>query len=688
MPRLLPLLLATLFLVTSAVAQAGLRIEAHPVFGAQAAPAHGWSEIAVRIDNDDAQAKRGTIEFSSQTTYGREVDYRVRAPFAVGPGSSAIVLLPVHGTGFAVAQKVSAIDEEGRTLASQPMPYAARSGHLLVDIVPGSKLGVALHDVSISAPVPHGRGQQQQPLTIGQPKWNATTGDPILPLRAAGYGAAASVLIASDQLVKLTGPELDALTGYVLGGGNLAIVVRRPEDLRHPTLQALTGGEPRQVAPSRELWLPPPDAIEGEPWPEEHSEHPELDRPGLPTDPTPPSAPRAFAPPSSEVANGFVGHAGGKLRPSRFGASATYGLGEVHLLAFDPTQPPALEDPWSQARVVELAQRGVDLQAPIVFSSGPSDYETFASNVHRQLDPNENARFAILFVGLALLLYAIIAGPVNFSRAAKKGRPLRALAVLPLLSAGTFVAIVIFGLFAKGVQGRARHLTLIEAGAGEERASAHRFRGFFVASGDELSVRTTDAASVIRRSPADRQETEQTLFVDRDGARLVDMQALPWETLVVRENGFASLGSGVSILPREGGDATIVNRTGRDLRGVIVHVPGRSPSYFPRLRDGENVLASSGRAVRSLWPHFTSMPGHGAFDPATLDELLEPDVRGLGKAWQAIVAVVSKQVDWFPSEAPVLLAQLDGGEGATVDSSLNIESDRALVRVVGWGGTP
>ena len=681
----LALLIGLFCLFTSALAHAELHLEVHPVFGAQATPAHGWSEIAVRIDNDDAQAKRGTIEFSSQTTYGREVDYRVRAPFAVGPGSSATVLLPVYDMGYAVSQRVSAIDDQGRSLAWQDLPYVTRPGQLLVDVVPGSKLPIALRDASIPAKVPHVRGATPQPLTVGQPKWNATTGDPILPLRAAGYGSAATVLIASDQLVKLTGPELEALNGYVLGGGQLAIVIRRPEDLRHPTLHELTGGEPTQAPPPKELWLPPPEDFEIEPWPGPDIEHPELERPELPPSPNPPATSRPFAPPSSEVADGFVGHAGGKLRPSRFGASATYGLGEVHLLAFDPTQPPALEDPWSQARIVELVQHAVDRQQSFVFANGPTEHVHLASSVHRQLDPNENSRFAVLFVGLALLLYAIIAGPVNFSRAAKKGRPLRALAMLPLLSAGTFVAIVVFGIFAKGLQGRARHLTLIQAGAGAERASAHRFRGFFVANGEELSVRTTDAASVIRRSDAVRDVAEQTLFVDRDGSRLIEMQSLPWETLVVRENGFATLGSGISIVPREGGDATIVNRTGRDLRGVIVHVPGRPMTYFSRLGDGDSVLASSGRTARIRGG---GVYGHRGFDASAIGELLEPDVPGLGKAWQAILGAAGFQVDWFPHDTPVLLAQLDGGEGMTVDSSVKLESDRALVRVLGWGGMP
>ena len=44
------------------------------------------------------------------------------------------------------------------------------------------------------------------------------------------------------MLSRLVGAELDALAGYVLAGGTLAINIVRPEDLRHPTLVSLVGG--------------------------------------------------------------------------------------------------------------------------------------------------------------------------------------------------------------------------------------------------------------------------------------------------------------------------------------------------------------------------------------------------------------------------------------------------------------
>ena len=37
---------------------------------------------------------------------------------------------------------------------------------------------------------------------------------------------------------------------------------------------------------------------------------------------------------------------------------------------------------------------------------------------------------------------------------------------------------------------------------------------------------------------------------------------------------------------------------------------------------------------------------------------------------------------------PVLIAELDGGEGRSQDSGLRLDLDRVLVRVVGYGGVP
>jgi len=45
-------------------------------------------------------------------------------------------------------------------------------------------------------------------------------------------------------------------------------------------------------------------------------------------------------------------------------------------------------------------------------------------------------------------------------------------------------------------------------------------------------------------------------------------------------------------------------------------------------------------------------------------------------------------VDFWPEDVPVLVGQMDGGEGKLTDSGFPLEADRALLRVVGVGGVP
>ena len=49
---------------------------------------------------------------------------------------------------------------------------------------------------------------------------------------------------------------------------------------------------------------------------------------------------------------------------------------------------------------------------------------------------------------------------------------------------------------------------------------------------------------------------------------------------------------------------------------------------------------------------------------------------------------MGSELENIPDDVPTLIAQIDGGEGKSQDSGLRLESDRMLVRVVGFGGKP
>jgi hypothetical protein len=362
-------------------------------------------------------------------------------------------------------------------------------------------------------------------------------------------------------------------------------------------------------------------------------------------------------------------------------------LGEVHLLAFDVTED-ALTDRWTQLKLVDLLRHAWERQRSILLPIGQAGFDGYRLNAIRAvLDPNRSMRWTIIAAALVLLVYASLAGPLNFWLASRRGKPLRALLHLPFWAAGALALVVALGFLAKGVTGHARRLTFIEAGAGMERAAATRFRGLYASSSREITVVPTSRSSLIEVS-SDDEYVQRGLVVDRDGARLERLRTKPWATVVVREDGFTSLAGGISIAKDAGGEVVVRNRSARDLVGVVLKAPGRAAVSFGRIKDGAEARERDGSptALTSGLPK----GAHGVANPlyaALLAPELDRHAEGLGAAWTALEEAAS-DVDFWLDDVPVLIAALDGGEGKTRDSGFDVDVDRALVRVVGWGGVP
>jgi hypothetical protein len=661
-----------------------IAVEITPLFGASAPLAAGWTGFVVRVQNSGDKPVRGEIAVESHQ-YSDSSRFRATAPFTVGARSSVNVQLPTHA-GMYGETSVMVRDDVGQELGSHHASMTAQQALFLLDVTEISAIRGPLHEMPVAPTYmpwglpSYGAGPQ---ILVGSPRFDPATGDPILPDRAALYAPVTAVLIRSDLLVRLGAAELDALSGFVLAGGSLAISLARPEDIRHPTLTAFAGGPIRQTSVHSETLKPL-----------------HLSAPSSSTSTK--SIPYATEP-SEEIGKALVGFAGGNLSGSAYGASAFYGLGEVHLLAFDATRRPAVDDPWAQARMVDLTRTAFDRRSSIVYRQGSAANGAPTDNVRKQLDPNEGSRWSIAVAAVLLCVYAVLAGPLNFTMNTNRGKPLRALLWLQLLAAVTFLVIVGIGVAAKGTRGRSRHLTLVEAGAGMNRGTARRWRGLYSPRAKELTVRTTDSSSVVlTASVAAPAERNDHMIVDRDGARLVDVAALPWQTVVIREDGFASLGEGISIVHEGEQDVAVVNRSGRDLRAAVLMLPGlKDARYFKAIKDGERVLASAGKdlsatADGSRWlVHVATVSsGRGGIDLHPLDWMNfltlidQKDAPGLGEAWGAVETSAGSSASWFPDKVPVLLGQLDGGEGRASDAGLKMESDRLLVRVVGFGGRP
>ena len=641
----------------------------------------GWTTIVFSVTNSSASPARGEVRAVIRQ-YGEKRSFEAQAPYVAPAGATVSVRLPVDVIPYAQVNAF-VVDAERGPIGTATFNGIDARNVVLFD-TSGSQLKGAINDVPVQTlyEEPAHRGSGTTPtLGVVTPRVDTATGDPILPERAALYDAADAVLFRSDMLARLAGAELEALAGYVLAGGTLAVAITRPEDVRNPTITALVGGEIAQASVSSEalkpLLLPRPGGTSGER-----------------------DVPFALAP-GEELGTKLGGFRGGNLRGSAYGSSAPYGLGEVHLLAFDPTSRPALDDGWARVRVVDLARRAFDRRSQVVFRPGAGDSSSYdLEKVRRQLDPNESSRWAIALAAILLLAYAIIAGPVNYSIAARRNKPLSALRLLPIFSAIMFFVIVGIGMLAKGSSGRARHLSLIEAGAGMPKATIRRYRGFFASRAKELTVRTTDPTSVLRSAMVSEPgETVDKLVVDREGARLESVNALPWQTLVMREDGLADLGEGITILKKDASTVTVKNRSGHDLRAALLRLPTGEVRYFAKIEDGAAVESSAGRDVGSSprdrsWlsgVNATRTVGGMAVHPLnaySLGPILESDAPGLAEAWLAIEEASQRDAAWFLDDVPVLIAQMDGGEGRTSDAGLRLESDRLLVRVVGHGGTP
>lgn len=657
-----------------------LVLDAIPLLGGGAPGGERWMSVLIRVHNLGEQQIEGHLELESSLPYGGD-DTRLvtRAPFGVAGKSRVTVQLPTHGYTSSPPQlKVRAFDTSGKQITANEMASPRPIEPLLLDFSVPSRLSPGLRGLRVAIqnrlPLRASYSYGAPSLSVVSPVINAATGDPALPDRAAGYAAVTAVVAQSDQVVGLVGPELDALVSWVIGGGALAIVISRPEDLRSPMLSALVGGSVRSAPPAAGLAKEAEFVV-----------------------PTDTGGSYSYSPrnvikratPVADVAGKLAGYAGGNLHPSPWGASATYGLGEVHLLAFDPLRVPGASDEWCKLKMVDLVRHAWDRQASVSIPHAvmPLDHGGL-DGIRKQLDPNEGARWAVVVALILLIVYSVLAGPLNFYLATKKGRPLRALWHLPIWAGGAMLAIVILGAFAKGVSGRARHLSVIEIGAGMSRGAITRFRGFYSPAAEQLMVRAFDRGNVLDVA-GDSSETARELVVDRDGARLEKFQAKPWQTVIVREDGFTSLGGGISIV-QQGDDVAVKNRSARDLVGVILWRPKAAAVYFPRIKDGETVLASAGRALPKTigrMRHYGTL-GVRQLDAAEFAATLDADVKGAGDAWKSLEALVQNGVGWWPDDVPALIGQLEGGEGRSNDSGLRLDSDRLLVRVLGWGGVP
>lgn len=665
---------ALLLAAGPASAASPLTVEVQPLLGNGTPAVDGWMSAYVHLENHSTQVVRGTLSVDAQLSWARSGSgprNTTEVPFSVAARGQVAIEVPVHGfPGSAPTMHVVARAPDGEQLAEAKSAELRTPDPLVFDLTSPSHVAPALRNLAIALSNTRWGGLSSPMVSVSSARIEPRTGEPLVPQFASGYTSATVVLATGPQLALLSDEARAALSDWLLAGGALALSLDRPEDLRAPYLHAWVGGPVYDDKPQRELKdeavfaqpLDPGGAVMG--------------RGGGVTE--------LRLSPSDESRGRLRGYRGGNLRPSPWGAVASYGLGELHLLAFQPNAEPFVSDPWAHNKLADLTRHAWDRSSAIALPFAESTLdESRMRLVRRELDPNQGTRWTIVISALLLLAYAGLAGPLNFFMARKQGKPLRALWQLPIWSAIALTLVVALGVLGRGVNGRARRLTLIEAGAGMSRATATRFRGLYASSARERVVTASARGNVLDVS-GDAEETGRHLVVDRDGARLTSLRGRPWEVVVVREDGFMSLGGGVSLLQSADGTIAIKNRLGRDLIGVVL-MPGgsRGARYFIRIKDGEAVAEGAGQPLSVI------RSGSLGRSPLNLDPVkdrIDGGVPGLSAAWEALEGATTRTIDFWPEDVPVLLGQMDGGEGKLTDSGFPLEADRALLRVVGVGG--
>ncbi|HEY1697565.1 MAG TPA: hypothetical protein VGG39_35635 [Polyangiaceae bacterium] len=697
---------------SATAATTSVSVRAAPVFGTDAACGEGWLELVAYVDNAGAAPVKGTLEVEMENSgYSSETRFVAKAPFHVEPHAEATIHVPVRVAPYSSTTTVSAIALDGTKMAESSLTLSAGTGPLLVDVDEPSRLSVVMRGWPMTlawrpSASPYVSPGAAMNLTVGAPAVDATTGDAVLPEDPAGYSVATVVVVPSERLARLQGSQLDALVGWVLAGGTIAVFPTRPEDLRAGTLTTLVGGAVvPEAAPPVMMTLP--GAVRG-------SGPPPIPLPAPPTapwapSPVPPGAgggatpigwfvparttpfvPGAALGPSAALRGKLVGYAGGNLHPTAYGASASYGLGQIHVLGFDPTSSPALEDPWTYGRLLDMLSDAWERRSLDAFPQGAGEHASDPYEVHRALDPNENFRPALGIAAILLVLYSIAVGPITFVRAAKRGRPLDPLVWAPVASAACFSLIMVVGLAGKGWSGRSRRLSLVEAGAGMSRGSVKRFRGFFASQTRAMRVRASERDSVLELVSADsRSQGSPVLRLDKDGAMLEDLTSLPWQTVVVSEDGFTELGGGIAVREKSDGSVVVANHTGRELQNVVVWAPKSDANWFASVPDGQTILSTSGKTVFA--PSARHSRTAGTRTVHELDSSRFPAALGhagdeMAPLWGAMTAAAGPSPDWWPDDVPVVMGEIRGGEAVTSDAGLRMEHDVLLFRVVGEGG--
>ncbi len=702
-------LAATVVLAGPTVA-AQARLWSVGVFGDSCFARTGPSELRVHVENATTRPIEGIVTLDHpHPALDRVRTVRSAAVRIVANGSTEVRLVSA-GPIPASPLELRLLDPQGRVLAQHTIRIADGPSQVIVDATPGSRYATAQRAQDIANDPSAGGGGgafglqvelqalesprgPNSPLRVCPVERDTATGEVALPRSALSWGHVALVLVDATTLTSLARAERVALADYVHTGGQLGVTVERPAELRHPVLEAFVGsGVERQAGPLAGPQVFNFDETLGDSMPR----------------------PATFA--------GTLGFRGGNLHDralasllpsgptSSVGATADYGDGQVHLLAWNTCRAPALDDPWSNNAVQRIARRE-RIPRPRPLFRVEADTLPVPTAVRDWLSPSVPERPGFLRAVWFCALAALALGPL-FQCVARRGKgiPWRVITLCPLFAIATAIALSAAGDRHRESLGRARSISVADVPAGFARASVRRWRSYWTPTRSGFEVaRTLDGSTLVIDPHAGTGRV--SLLARSDATALVGIVSAPWIPLVVREDGFINLPGQVSIVPTDDGGIRVVNHLSVALEDVVVLAPDRrSGWWFRALGPGQGTLATRGRPLPAgVVARFASaggarLPLWGTSEAERLAQVsrsrsddgaaalagwsaTSPDRRA---EWAAVIASASapgRDDAWRLSGEPWVLARV-AVETSTTDAGLHVDRDHTWIRVRGWGGAP
>ncbi len=629
-------------LVASAHAQSApppVELAVDSIFGHDALLPGGYTTLVVRATNRTASALQGEVTVETRTWERIVSVHRAPLDLPAREGRYTTLTVPAFEDGLSLNVVYRAGGSELASTSSS-LGYSGSARPIVVLDDP-PRLRAPLVGTTVSIADPYGSTRDAQ-IPIGVATTDVRSGDLLLPDTAAGWSNVLLAIATVPALGRADEPELVALERWIHVGGHAVIMPTRDADLDHPFLRRTAGtlrrgdADPASVA-----------ALLGSP-----------------------DAPIACPPGAT---------------PEVFGCQVRLGFGVLWITDLDLSAASSVNRPETQEILRAIARAvasGQDRARPFLsFAQGldrpvePWMTGSSVASVRSALDPNEGYRPALVLVGIVLMAYVILVGPVNFTLVERRKQPTLALLTTPLLAFLCVLATFLVGYVGKGVLMRYRRIELLDAADGASVASARRYTGLFYTRPAAVDVELPAGAVAMRigggggDGPVNVEGSEH--------ASLRSMRAGLWETAFTREDEAMPLGGAVSFeldgtrIARVRNDSPLVLRAafmtdlaggvyslGEIPAGAAVEVPTAPSSY----------IAVGERPDPQYWNSADAFLGTLGYQTDARDAVL------------ALLSLGSEA----PSSGslPVLYARLDPSDPPAATPEFTRELDLRILRVV------